>query len=150
MAIARLEPTGSLATDENRADCLAANAYRLHDRAEPNTTAKSRNDRPWQPDDVFPATASRLPADTLQHVLQARRLGIRPFGRYELLLMKDKEPPFIDLHPSQWESKVTPQPFLGENGKHALILFVLAFPISAIAGLLVTGELPYWLLPLLQ
>ena len=62
----------------------------------------------------------------------------------------DKEPHFIDLHPSQWEKIDKPQPFFGENGSHFLILFLLGFPVSALATLLVTGEFPYWLRHLLQ
>lgn len=42
----------------------------------------------------------------------------------------DKEPPFIDLHPSQWERKDHPQPFFGESGKLVLAMFLLGVPIT--------------------
>jgi hypothetical protein len=55
----------------------------------------------------------------------------------------------IDLHPSQWDRERHRQPFFGQSGRIFLILFLLAFPVSAAATLLVTGELPYWLQHLL-
>lgn len=65
--------------------------------------------------------------------------------------MRDNdEQPFLDLHPSEWERKEHRQPFWGPNAKHVLILFVLSFPIGAIATWIVTGEFPYWLQPLLE
>ena len=62
----------------------------------------------------------------------------------------DKEPPVVDLHPSEWSKVDSPQPFLGANGAYVLIMFALGFPVSALATLLITGELPYWLQHLLQ
>ncbi len=62
----------------------------------------------------------------------------------------DPEPPFIDLHPSEWEHKEHPQPFFGPNALYVGIMFVLSFPITAGAMWLVTGQFPYWLRPLLE
>ena len=56
----------------------------------------------------------------------------------------DKEPPIIDLHPSEWGKIDRRQPILGVNGKHFLLMFALAFPIGAIVTFIVTGYFPYW------
>jgi hypothetical protein len=47
----------------------------------------------------------------------------------------DKEPPFIDLHPSQWERIEHRQPFWGENGKFFLIMFLLFAAALAYAAI---------------
>lgn len=62
----------------------------------------------------------------------------------------DDEPPFIDLHPSQWTHEKKREPFFGPAASHFFIMFLLGFPASALATLLVTGELPYYLQRLLQ
>lgn len=56
----------------------------------------------------------------------------------------------FDLHPSEWHHEAKPEPFWGPEAKYVGIMFLLGFPISAFATLLVTGELPYWLRHLLQ
>lgn len=61
----------------------------------------------------------------------------------------DKKP-FLDLHPSEWSRDEKHEPVLGVNGLYFLIMFALGFPISIIAGLVVYGELPYFLQHLLQ
>lgn len=67
---------------------------------------------------------------------------------------KGRKPPakgdLVDLHPSQWHHEKKDEPFLGENGSHFLLMFALSFPIGAVVQLLITGEFPYWLQPLLQ
>jgi len=56
----------------------------------------------------------------------------------------------FDLEPTEYREESKPEPFWGYNGRDTLILFVLSFPIGAIATWLVTGRFPYWLLPLLE
>lgn len=56
----------------------------------------------------------------------------------------------VDLDPSEWSRVGKREPILGPNGRHFLIIFLLGFPVSALAMLLVTGELPYWLRHFLQ
>lgn len=63
---------------------------------------------------------------------------------------EDDKPPFIDLHESEWTREGKKEPFFGENGAQFLIMFLAGFPISALAALLVTGELPYYLRHFLQ
>lgn len=61
----------------------------------------------------------------------------------------DDEPPFIDLHPSQWTHEKKREPFFGPSASHVLLMFILAFPVSVFAVSIVTGELPYWTIPLI-
>lgn len=56
----------------------------------------------------------------------------------------------FNLEPSEYGPEDRRQPFLGVNGKNFLILFVLSFPVSAVAMWLVTGQFPYWVKPLLE
>lgn len=56
----------------------------------------------------------------------------------------------IDLHPSEWHHEEKHEPVLGYNGLFFIIMFLLSFPITAIASLIVTGRLPYYLQHLLQ
>lgn len=60
------------------------------------------------------------------------------------------EKPVLDLDRSEWGEADRRQPFLGVNGKHFLLMFVLAFPVTALATLVVTGRFPYWVKPLLE
>lgn len=53
--------------------------------------------------------------------------------------------PVIDLHPSEWRHEKKREPIFGPSGGYFLLMFVLGFPVSALATVLVTGELPYWL-----
>jgi hypothetical protein len=55
----------------------------------------------------------------------------------------------FDLEPTEYRREEQPEPFLGYNGWHFLILFTLSFPIGAVVTFLVTGDWPYWLRPLL-
>jgi hypothetical protein len=66
--------------------------------------------------------------------------------------MKDEnEPPkIIDLHPSEWKSEESRQPFFGPAAPMFFKLFLLGFPISTVAHLIVTGEIPYYLRRLLE
>ena len=56
----------------------------------------------------------------------------------------------LDLEPTEYREASRPEPFFGPAGKPVAILFALSFPITALATVLVTGELPYWLKHLLQ
>ena len=56
----------------------------------------------------------------------------------------------FDLEPTEYREESRPEPFWGFNAKHTLILFALGFPVSAVAIWLVTGQFPYWLMPLLE
>jgi hypothetical protein len=56
----------------------------------------------------------------------------------------------LDLDRSEYREAHRPEPIFGHAAKPVLILFLLGFPISALATLLVTGEFPYWLRHLLQ
>ena len=49
----------------------------------------------------------------------------------------DKEPPFIELHESEWHRTGKHEPILGPNGKHFLIYFVAALISAAIVHHLV-------------
>lgn len=63
----------------------------------------------------------------------------------------DKEPRhFIDLEETEWSSDEKHEPFFGPEAGGLFIMFLAGFPIAALATLLVTGELPYWLRHLLQ
>jgi hypothetical protein len=64
--------------------------------------------------------------------------------------MADKFDKDFDLEPTEYRREDQPEPFWGYNARVTLILFVAAFPISAIAHLIVYGQLPYWLRPLLE
>lgn len=56
----------------------------------------------------------------------------------------------FDLEPSEYRREDQPEPFWGRDAKYVGIMFVLAFPISAAAMWVVTGQFPYWLQPLLE
>ena len=51
----------------------------------------------------------------------------------------------IDLDPSEWHRIDGPQPFFGEAALPVLLTFLAAFPVNALATLVVYGQLPYWL-----
>jgi len=63
---------------------------------------------------------------------------------------RDEDPPIIDLHESEWRRNGKIEPILGVNGRHFIIMALLAIPISSIATWIVTGSLPAWLVSLLQ
>jgi hypothetical protein len=58
---------------------------------------------------------------------------------------KDKRPPLIDLHESEWSHEKKREPVLGVNGLYFLIMFPVSFAIGTIASIVATGELPYFL-----
>lgn len=56
----------------------------------------------------------------------------------------------VDLDPAEWSRDGKYEPFFGPEGKGFLILFLLGFPVSAVATRIIAGEWPLWLLSLLQ
>lgn len=56
----------------------------------------------------------------------------------------------VDLDPTEYRPSDQPEPFWGYAAKPTLILFLASIPISAIASLIVYGELPYWLRSFLE
>lgn len=68
--------------------------------------------------------------------------------RHRLPIKKKRLPHTIDIGRSKDDP--TKEPILGPGGPYFVIMFFLGFPISALATLLVTGELPYWLRWMLQ
>jgi hypothetical protein len=66
---------------------------------------------------------------------------VRPDGDFDKI---------IDLDAVEIGRTPPKEPFFGPAAMPTLILFLLGFPVSALATLLVTGEFPYWLRHLLQ
>ncbi len=56
----------------------------------------------------------------------------------------------FDLEPTEYREESQPEPFFGYNALYVAIMLALSFPITATAMWLVTGQFPYWLLPLLE
>lgn len=56
----------------------------------------------------------------------------------------------FDLEETEYRVGDAPEPFWGPEAKYVGIMFLLGFPVSALAALLVTGEFPYWLRNLIQ
>lgn len=56
----------------------------------------------------------------------------------------------VDLHPTEFGPAERPEPFWGENAKDVAILLLTGFVVSTLAGRVIYGEWPYWLLPLLR
>lgn len=61
-----------------------------------------------------------------------------------------KDKPLVDLHPSEWTHEKKREPIFGPGGKPFVVLFLLSFPVSALATWLVTGQFPYWVKPVLE
>lgn len=63
--------------------------------------------------------------------------------------MSDKFDKQFDLEPTEYREESKPEPFFGYNARYVGSMFLLSFPIGAIATWLVTGQFPYWLQHLL-
>lgn len=64
--------------------------------------------------------------------------------------MNEDKKPFLDLHPSEWSREKKREPVFGPGGAYLLIMFLLSFPITIGASLLVYGELPYFVMPIIE
>ena len=51
----------------------------------------------------------------------------------------------FDLEQTEYRKSEAPEPLFGYNALYVGIMFLLGFPIVAIATWLVTGQFPYWL-----
>jgi hypothetical protein len=57
---------------------------------------------------------------------------------------------FLDLEGSEYRRSEDPEPFWGFAAKPVIVMFLAAFPVSAVVTYLVTGQFPYWTMPVLE